>query len=226
MGQDKAKFIWSRGLRFPVESTPLTAKRRAALRDGFYEHKEFNALRALCQPEDMVLELGGGIGFLSAAMLLKFGVRGVHVVEANPALIPVIKAVHKDNGVSGATIENAVAMARAGPDVAFHLRGDFVASSTDPGAGGKIVRTETVPRCVLGEMLDRIKPTLLACDIEGAEGELFDGANLSGLRAAVVELHPKIIGQVGIAAVFEAMHGNGLVYSSQLSQGKVVVFHR
>lgn len=50
--------------------------------------------------------------------------------------------------------------------------------------------------------------------------------DLSGLRAAVVKLHPKWIGPEGVNAVFAAMMEAGLNYNARGSNGKVVSFRR
>ena len=55
-------------------------------------------------------------------------------------------------------------------------------------------------------------------------GALLPGADLSCLRAAVIELHPQWIGQDGVQKVFDAMHRAGLTYFPRASEGKVVTF--
>jgi hypothetical protein len=67
---------------------------------------------------------------------------------------------------------------------------------------------------------------VLVCDIEGAEAELLPAGDWSGLRAAVVELHPQWIGQAGVQAVFDAMQRAGLTYFPRASQAKVVTFRK
>ena len=58
------------------------------------------------------------------------------------------------------------------------------------------------------------------------EAELLPEMDLTGLRAAVIELHPQWIGPEGVNAVFGALMGAGLAYYPKLSTQKVVTFRR
>ena len=78
----------------------------------------------------------------------------------------------------------------------------------------------------LAEALAQVCPTVLVCDIEGAEADLFDKATLSGIRLAIIEVHPQWIGETGVRAVFDAMHRNGLTYFPKASVAKVLVFKK
>jgi hypothetical protein len=71
-----------------------------------------------------------------------------------------------------------------------------------------------------------LRPDVLICDIEGAEEMVLPLLDLSGLRAAIVELHPQYIGLRGVQKVFDAMNGGGLVYNPRRSNAKVVTFSR
>ena len=218
--------IWSRGMKFPNDKSILTAKRRQLLREGRYENKEHDALLRLARPKDRVLELGAGIGFISTALSRKVGVAAITVYEANPTLIPYIKTVHDLNGVTDVRVENAVLTDGPETSADFYIRRDFVASSLDNTSGGRIVETVTVPAHNVNDVLQRLNPTLLICDIEGGEASLLPAADLSGLRVAIIELHPKTIGPTGISAIFDAMSRAGLIYDPDTSRGKVVAFLR
>ncbi len=223
-------FIRSRGLRFPDDPSVLTARLRRLLRSNGYERKEFEAVRALVGPDDTVLELGAGIGFMSTVAAKRCGARRVVSYEANPALIPYIRAVHQANGVSDRTeVRNALLAGRKGKPVDFHIRRNLLASSLDAMQGdsdGGVVATEKVEVHGIGSVLREVKPTVLICDIEGAEADLLPRADLSCLRLAIVELHPQWIGQAGVQAVFDAMQRGGLTYFPKRSNAKVVAFRK
>lgn len=107
----RSPFLLSRGLRIPKHPQITIGRIRGALRDGTYERKECDAVTRVVRPGDRVLELGGGIGYVSALL-------------------------------------------------------------------------------------------------------------------AVIELHPRWIGQSGVQAVFDTMHRAGLTYFPKASEGKVVTFRR
>jgi threonine dehydrogenase-like Zn-dependent dehydrogenase len=202
------KFIRTRGLRFPYDPQIITRKRRRLMRDDHYEHKESEAVLRVVKPDDTVIELGAGMGYMSTLLAKKLGVKTVHAFEANPRMIPYIHAVHAANGVEGVTVHNAILGAADGR-AKFYVRGDFVIDIRNAQA-----------------VFDAISPTVLVCDIEGAEADLLPLIDLSGLRCAIVELHPQWIGQAGVQAVFDAMQAGGLTYYPRMSNAKVVTFRK
>lgn len=226
-GWDAGPFIHAKGMRFPRDDRIIPPKRRRLLREGRYEEKEHAAIMAALRPDDVVIELGAGIGYISTAVARK-GARAVHTFEANPAMIPYIRTVHRLNGVADVALTHAVLGASAGR-VPFYVRRDFTASSLDADPDRRkspAVAVEEVEMLDIRAVFAEIAPTFLVCDIEGAEADLIPAADLSGLRCAVVELHPQWIGAAGVAAVFGAMAAAGLTYFPRGSQGKVVTFRR
>ena len=226
--RDEARVIRSNGMRFPLDSAILSAKQRRLLRANSYEEKEYAAVMALARPEDVVIELGAGIGYMSTAAAVKRQVKAVHTFEANPRLIPYIRAVHDMNGASQVVLRNAVLGTRAGT-APFFIRAEFPDSSlteNPEGAVSATIAVEQVEVLDIARTFRDIAPTLLICDIEGAEADLIPAADLSTLRAAVVELHPQWIGPAGVGAVFGAMARAGLVYYPRTSMKKVVTFRR
>jgi FkbM family methyltransferase len=225
---NRPKFIRSRGLKFPYDERVIDRKRRGLLHKDAYEQKESEAVLRQIKPDDVVIELGAGMGYMSTLMARKLGVRAVHAFEANPALIPYIRSVHKANGVDTVTVHNALLGAEEG-EVTFYVRGDFVASSMENNLGDKhggVIAEEKVPVRAVSKVMDELKPTALVCDIEGAEQDLLPLMDLSGLRVAIVELHPQVFGQAGTTAVFRAMLDAGLTYFPRASNAKVVTFKR
>ncbi len=216
----------SRGMRFPLNSDVLRGKSVAALREGRYELREAEAALRIVRSGDVVLELGGGIGFMSTLLATHRKIEHVHVFEANPDLTPYIAAVHAANHVTNATVHNALLGDEPG-QVPFYIRRNFLASSmVEDVKGNEVVRTAQVEMRPAEPIARALGATLLICDIEGAEVDVLPKMDLSGLRAAIVELHPQWIGASGVNAVFEAMIKAGLAYFPKTSTQKVVTFRR
>jgi hypothetical protein len=95
--------------------------------------------------------------------------------------------------------------------------------SSDPDT---VIETHQIEVAGLQDAIDTVKPTVLVCDIEGAESFLLPAGDWSGLRAAIIELHPQWIGQSGVQAVFDAMQKAGLTYFPKASEAKVVCFRK
>ncbi len=220
-------FLRPRGILVPKHPQFTTGMIRRALREGTYETREAEAVLATARPGDTVLELGGGIGFISALIGARCAPKRIVTYEANPDLVPYIAQVHAANGITCAEVRGALLAPQAGPDRMFHIRGNRLSSSLDGDlAPDTILRSVPVPQHAAGPVLDALRPDLLVCDIEGAEADLLPAVDWTGLRAAVIELHPQWIGAAGVRAVFEAMHRAGLVYFPKASHAKVVTFRR
>ncbi len=219
--------IWCRGLRFPDRPAFLTQRLRRALRFNNYEKQEAEALKGMIRSEDVVLELGGGIGFMSS-IAAKAGARAVHVYEPNPDAVAYARDVHALNEIETVTITNAIVGPKKGT-ATFYQRENMLTSSmeVDPiRVGSPVVATHEIEVLNVNTVWKSVKPTVLICDIEGAEANLFDKAQMTGLRLAVIELHPQWIGEAGVRAVFDAMMRAGLTYFPKASSAKVVTFKK
>lgn len=218
--------VRSRGLVFPNDPKVLTPRLRKMLRTRQYEAREAAAVRALVGRDDVAMELGGGIGYMSTLMARSCKAREVHSFEANPTLIPYIRRVHALNEVEHVELSNALLGPRKG-NATFYERENFLASSLEqdpPGVNSAVIATHRVEVRNIKTEMRRIKPTALVCDIEGAEATLLPLADLSTVRVAVVELHPQWIGQTGVQAVFDVFHKYGLTFYPKTSNKKVVTF--
>ncbi|MFW8637228.1 FkbM family methyltransferase [Cribrihabitans pelagius] len=211
------------GVKFPLDTAVLPRRIRTLLREGKYEAKEATALRKLVRKGDVVMELGGGIGYMSTLAATQTPAGAVHAFEANPGLIPYIRRVHQMNGADTAQVHHGVLGAEAGK-TAFYVRENLLASSLTPDEDGSAAEAVQVPILDMNAEIARIRPTVLVCDIEGAEADLLPQMDLSGLRAAVIETHPQWIGKDGIRKVFACLDAAGLVFFPRWSHGKVAVF--
>ncbi|WP_255552181.1 FkbM family methyltransferase [Maritimibacter dapengensis] len=224
----EADTIKCRGIRFPDDEDVLNPRIRRALKRRNYEKTEAEAVRPHVRPGDTVLELGGGIGFMSSIMSKGCGADHVHVYEPNPTLIPYMKEVHALNGIKNVTVNHAIVGPKKGT-ATFYQRENMLTSSLEENPktiDSPIVATHEIEVHNINTVWTAIKPNVLVCDIEGAEADLFDKAKLTGLRLAVIEIHPQWIGEAGTRRVFDAMHRAGLTYFPKASQRKVVVFKK
>ncbi|MDE4133620.1 FkbM family methyltransferase [Phaeobacter sp. QD34_3] len=211
-------------MQFPLDKAVLPPRVRKLLRTGAYEAKEAEAAQKLIRKGDVVMELGGGIGFMSTLVATKTPARAVHAFEANPALIPYIRRVHALNGAKTAQVTHAV-LSDGDGTAPFYVRPNFLASSLTPMAeDGPEVQKLDVPMRDMNQVMADLKPTVLICDIEGAEVDVLPKLDLSSLRAVLIETHPQWIGKEGIRKVFHCLDAAGLVFFPRWSHGKVAVF--
>jgi FkbM family methyltransferase len=216
--------IRSHDLKFPLDRTVLRPRIRQSLRANGYERKETDAVLRVVKSSDTVIELGAGIGYMSTLMAVRCGAT-VHAFEGNPGLIPYIRSVHAANGATRATVHHALIAEQAG-EVDFYVRKNILSSSMTPLEKEPHLSVAKVETRAARDVFAAIRPTVLVCDIEGAEAHVIPMLPLEGLRAAVVELHPQWIRQAGVKAVFDAFAAAGLTYFPQASEAKVVTFLR
>jgi FkbM family methyltransferase len=192
---------------------------RRALEQGWYEQAEIAQLHSILQPNEVVLEIGAGIGLVSTVCAKDSRVKAVHAYEANPALIDLIRRTLSLNQVD-VTVHHAV-LGKENGQIPFYLHESFWASSLLKWDGAKEVM---VPMVSFQEALERIRPSLIVCDIEGGELGLFDGIRLDGVRKILMELHQNVIGREGMRHVFQVLHDQCFHYDQWHSSYAVVLF--
>lgn len=213
--------IETSGIKVPFVPAIITPKIERPMRNNRYEGGECAALRRILRPGDRVLELGAGVGLLSAVSGGVAGVESVTAIEANPDLIPIIRETHRLNGVTKVDLRNGVIAPEDGPEIDFYLRADFWASSMEP-ASRAFTRAVKLPRFGLKQLMLDLRPTVIVCDIEGGEMGLFDGADLSSVRAMVVEFHPKVYGDDGVTRIMAMLATKGIHLSPTNKDGSSV----
>ena len=141
-----------------------------------------------------VLDLGGGLGFVSTVLARGAGAENLVSVEANPALVPVLRANLDRNGQGAAQVlHGAVGGGDGGGRSRFQIpRGILGASLARPGAPeAEVVE---VPSLGILTLLYDHGRNLVMMDVEGAEEHLLrpamePGIALSGAGTAPAALY-------------------------------------
>lgn len=215
------------GVCINPDNPALSPSMRARICSANYEVHEARCVTTLVEPEEIILELGGGIGYISSLVWNTGRASQIVVVEANPDTIPVIQETHTLNNVK-ALVLNGVAMPDCGKEsfIPFYVRSDFWASSLFPEPWG-YSREVSVPCLDFKALLATHQPSLLICDIEGGEANLLGSIPcMPSVRKIVLELHQDVTGAEGIRDIFLNLSKQGFAYDPFLSQRGVVVFRR
>lgn len=178
------------GVRLPLNLPAITAPIRKDIFFGGYEAKEAELVQKKIVPGDVVMEVGAGIGFLSALCAKVTGNERVHAYEANPQLMDIIRHVHQINGVAP-TVHN-VLLGDGDGERTFWLEPDYWASSLIRGS--ERATPIQVPQVDLNTEIARIAPTFMIIDIEGGEYEFLRLARLEPVRKLCIEVHPHVLG--------------------------------
>lgn len=216
------------GIDFPFNPALINEKVAEKIKKGRYEIREAVAIQSYLKGGERVLELGGGLGFISTLVSRFKRPASYTVVEADPRLIPVIKETHKLNGVAGVQVEHCVATsdpaALAAGFCTMRIAKTFWGSSIKSQAnGGESVLVEAVP---LKKFLDNDEPEVLIADIEGGEVDLFTGIEMPSVNLAIIELHPTVTGEDGIARMEAELARIGLHSTNHDPSTRVGVYQR
>ena len=186
------------GVRVPA-SPFLNETRIERINAARYEGDEIAGSLAVIGPDDRVLEMGAGLGVVGGVIAHNARPAALLSFEANPAMIPHIRALHAANHLGGriALRNEVVISAPERPETAtFFVRNSFLGSSLIDH-DHRDTRAVEFPTSGWSDVLAEFRPTVLVMDIEGGELEFLRNADLSGIRAVVIEFHPGIYGRAG-----------------------------
>lgn len=158
---------------------------------GYYETGELNIIKSQLLPDDIVMEIGAGIGFISTYCAKQIGSERVFSYEANPDLEERLRNTYRLNKVSPALemclVENQIG------ERTFYIEKNFWSSSIIPRSQDAKAITLSVKS--FNEEIRRHNPTFLIIDIEGGEFELFKNADFLNVKKIMLELHNQVIGE-------------------------------
>src|SRR6185295_5335067 len=91
--------IMIEGIRIRV-GRHMSRRVERALSKGTYEREELRLIGDVLSPSDVVLEVGAGLGLVSAYCAKRLGSSRVFAYEADPDLEPCIRETYELNGVN------------------------------------------------------------------------------------------------------------------------------
>lgn len=214
-------------IKLPIDRKHLSEKMVDVLKSGRFEKEEASALNGLFKPGDRVLEIGCGIGFVSCLMARRKRVDALLAIDANPSCVDYASRVARLNGVEDkcefrcGVVDHNV---ENGSEVDFFVHRDFWASSMKPSKN--TVKQIKVPVFDAASIVSEFKPTILVCDIEGAELQLLRDFEFETIDRVFVETHEKAVGPSGIVQLFRIMFRKGFYFAGGNSVGPVVCFKK
>lgn len=211
------------GVRLAVDRDVLSPAIVDSLYRGGYEAAEVDIIRRTLTPEDRVLEIGGGIGFIGivAARIVRRP-DAVLIVEANPQIIPLMRDNFRLNGV-WPTVRNVVLGQDGRAEVRFYLHRDFWASSLTACQGA---RETKVPQQDVRSILREFRPTYVIVDIEGGEIDLFNNLELDGIEKLCLEIHPAQTGRAAVEELLASLVRQQFVREGMSRREDVLFFRR
>ena len=209
-----------------VEGIKMRVDRRMSpfqvnkLISGRHTREERRLLIHRLEPDDVVMELGGGIGMLATACALKIGGNRVYSYEANPILESLIRENYALNEVNP-ELKMCMLEKEVGSRT-FHVSEHFSRSSAYKAADDNTTAYE-VPVEPLNDEIARIKPTVLIMDVQGSEGELLSFADLSTVEKLLVEVHPDMLGINNANSLRRSLRSQGFAEIARSGQSFLYV---
>ena len=193
-----------------------------ALSKGAHEREELRLIGAVLSSDDLVLEIGAGLGLVSTYCAKRIGSSRVFAYEADPELESCIRETYQLNSVNP-TLEMCAVSARAGRVTLYRDKHLVSSSVVRRRVGSQPVE---VPGKALNYVVEKARPTLLLIDAEGAEPDLFEGAQLPTVNKIVLELHDRVIGAAGTDRVRAQLADLGFEVNQSLSSPEHLVVER
>lgn len=216
------KLVKVRGIKIPIIKERLSAPMLELLYMGDYEKQELKLVKHLLDKNDIVMELGTGLGLLSSYCAKTIGSQRVFTYEANPALESYIRQTYQLNKVApNLTI---CLLGEGVGEQTFYVNESLFSSSTvQRNANEKPIK---VPVKSFNEEVHKIDPTFLILDIEGGEYDLLQFADFHTIKKIVIEVHPHVIGKEKVDFVMSKFTNAGFSVNKEVSFAKELLLQR
>ena len=192
---------------------------------GDYEERERQTVSAALAHDDVVLDIGGGVGVIALCARKNVPDRNIYVYEANPDLVEQITANFVRNNANIHIHHAAVVPQHWGQTVIeFNIAKDFWSSSLLPFSSE--VRSVEVPAVRINEAINRHSPTVIIMDIEGAECAVLENCELNGVRKLIIEFHQRNTGRSRANALINSLLNRGFEIDLEKSERDVLLFER
>ena len=207
-----------------LKRSPLVSPAiKAHIQAGFYEKHEIEYALTHMHYEDVVLELGSGIGALSAVLLTHYISPARYIaLEANASLVALARENHRLNNIGRCEFVCGVATHERGrEDYDFYISRNFWASSLSPMPD--CVAVVRVKALRFNDLVRMYRPTFLICDIEGGEYSLLTHeADLAPIRKLCLEVHNADAAK--LAGLFDTLQAKGFCLKAGKRASTGVVF--
>ena len=209
------------GVHFRFDNQFMNRKRFVAIACGAIENEEVKIASKVIREDDVVVEFGAGLG-IAASRVNKICAPKKHICfEANPLLENYAKQLFRENNLS---IQFETLGLGNGNKLEFFAMKDYILSSFEMPEAGSDFEKILVPTLTLDEILSAHKPTVIFCDIEGAELSYFRSKMFEGVDKIIIELHPRVYGSEGLAAFQSYMEGYN--FALKFKKGDTYCFMR
>jgi FkbM family methyltransferase len=199
------------GIKLDLGNISLEIKK--AILGGYYEHTEISMCKELIDKDDLILELGSAVGFVSLFCLKYRSAKAVYCVEANPETLKILERNYRANGYEPNFLHGALASSNG--DVHLQIGIDFLGHSIfqplQPTQSQDPKHEIIVPGFTFQSIWSKVpfRPNALIADVEGAELFIPWKELPSGIAKVIIELHPQLIGAKASGEIVTSLSQQG-----------------
>lgn len=208
------------GCSFSVDCPIISTKFKSEFLFDNYEAPERRAVHRFLDPNLPLVEFGGSVGVVSCLANRRLSDPKRHVVvEANPALIPLLEANRDRNGCKFTVLPRVIAY--GSEEAVFHSNStNFVGSTAlthhaNDTIVGDVLEDVKVQTISLQSVLEKygFDRCTLICDIEGAEATLVEHEYeiiRDKVMTLIIEVHEYFLGKEGVKNLLARFDALGL----------------
>lgn len=194
----------------------------AALIRRTYELPEYKTVRNNLDLQDVVLELGSGLGYITMQCAKIVGDDKVFPFEASPVVSDIARKNFLLNGMN--ITLNQKMLGKTDGIQKFNLSKNFESSSSHTREGQ--LETIDVESIEVNRAIREIRPSFLIMDIEGGESDLLPLIEFGSIQKLSIEFHPHIIGDNEVSRLIEIILSNGFFIGLTSCSKKVLYFYK
>ena len=229
------EFVWPEnieidGVKFKLRNTPYSFATKLILKRKKYEVNEWRLLKSVLKVNDVVIEMGGSIGILTALIAKHIGTGGYIVsVEASERLTRYSKSWLENNpNVKVLTgfafpvfkVENSIRITQM--DESLGSLGGIVSYDMSENKSVKDISNKENPVYDINALMKYLakQPTVLVIDVEGSEKIIIeqDFELPESVRIIVIELHPHFYGLPVRNKIIKKIEFSGFSLGTEISE--------
>jgi FkbM family methyltransferase len=231
------EFVWPKeavidGMSFKIRNTPYSYGTKKGLQNGRYEVSERKLLRGRIQKGDVVIEMGGSIGVLTALLAHEAGTEGFVVsIEASQNITAYSKNWLEAKGNVKVITGFAFPVLEINKKITlknFDEEGGSLGGKLDFDMYEQPANGNEEPVFDIKRIMQEngISPTVIVADVEGSERILtaIKPAYPSSVRMVLIELHEHMYGRGVRDQIIQAITADGFTLTEHLDA--VYLFNR
>ncbi len=193
-------------ITYPFDTRLMDGKRLIAIASGSIEGDEVALAQKYIDRDDVIVEFGSGMGIAAARVQKAVEPKAHYCFEANPKVFDYSEKLFNTNNLEIKLEKIALG---DGTKKTFYAVDDYILSSFERPKNRNDFQKLDINTISVAKIIKDKNPTVIFCDIEGAEETFLPPEDLHSVSKVIIELHPNVYGLVGVDRIRENFISNG-----------------